>query len=298
MFVRNFFSWWALVRFKRVMAKVKIYSVLIAVLSVVPLTANTEVDDEGFLNSRPLVSFTFQEPVPAYHPEDKTNYLGDFQSGLTVDVLGVNPVDGFWTVSYDRTDQEPIKALIPIPRVDSENPILWDNFKQKVEEFPLLLALFEDPQRVLWKGKKPELGDMISTTLNANLTDYPEADRWRWSYRHFTIWGQDVNALQILSGENDGVRLRFVFEREYPKTGFDSDFVRDMTVLRRNLQRPLQALADMYDRRQRAYWQDESGENETLYFLPNFILVRLEYDLRQIFLTVEPYVIAPGEIDR
>ena len=261
-----------------------------------PLLAE-ENTPSGFLNSRPLSSYTFSEATPAYDPADQSNHLGDFQAGLSVRIVKAYPAEGQWKVSYERRTDPALKALVHIPRVDGGSPVRWRDFREKAGEFPLLLFLLNDSQRMLLRGQKADVADALKETMNVRLSGLENRNRWKWSDRYPSVLGEDVNGLRIVSDEDESLRLQFHFTRQYDKVGSAYGSIRDMTVVRRNFQRFFSELAETYDRRQHAYPSEVSEEGEKRFFLPNFISVHLEYDLRNIILTIESYNPFPEETE-
>lgn len=57
-------------------------------------------------------SYTFSRLTPAFSPDGAGDKLGDFQSGLRVQVLEARPDSRQWLVAYERYGAPDIRALI------------------------------------------------------------------------------------------------------------------------------------------------------------------------------------------
>lgn len=105
----------------------------------------------------------FKEPTPAYSPQTGEK-LGDFQAGIQVDVLSIDPAADKWLVRYNRYDQPPLDSHIDWPGMDRGFPERWEPIRRELENAPLI-------DKVL-SGQSPwneSLVEMAKTYLSGKL---------------------------------------------------------------------------------------------------------------------------------
>ncbi len=104
-------------------------------------------------------SLTFAEPTAAYDPRDPHRKLGDFQAGISVDVVQDAPGQSRWLVSYKRYGQPDVQGLIETPDLSAVHPEAYQRVRAGIEDFPLLQTLLEAPEP--WPARPKEQANRI-----------------------------------------------------------------------------------------------------------------------------------------
>lgn len=155
-------------------------------------------------------SWKFEQATPAYAPDQPTQKLGDFQPGLQVDVLRVEPKSGKWEVQFKRYGSLDIISLIDPPNLSLVDPSGFSRIKELIEEFPLLKKQLEaaDP----WPEDSRELvrrlfGAADAYSVTSGTEKAPKVVRLKSAAELSRFWGITPLAVYLDCSNSDSPKL-------------------------------------------------------------------------------------------
>ncbi len=256
--------------------------------------AESTLPEVGFRNHIMPASLRFSQPTPAFDPENPLSPLGDFQAGITVRVLEVDPnYPHLWRVAFDRRGAEPLLALIEIPIATTLSGRGWEDCEKLLAGFPLLDRLLRHPNP--WSPEsRIHPGSILSESILVEAGAEPPYGRFLCGQlRNNEVWS--LIPLHVVFDISSAERPKYIVEfwskgEAYRVRGFRGEPERNL--LRRNLSQ----LAGFFDPSGNSM-QRERGSNPYIrglrdnveYFhLPNDLRVALHFHHGEyLFLEIE-----------
>lgn len=250
--------------------------------------------DSGYRSHVPPRTVTFNEPTPAFDPENPDRRLGDFQTGLSAVFREARPADGRWLVEYQRLHQDNILALIPIPTLAEPASPGFRQIVGVLEQFPLLHRLLEtsNPWAPDWLDSP---GPILSPSIAVGIGSGARPNRFTCATPHHNrAWG--LEPIHLYYDVSHAERPKFVAEFWSKGEAIRRPNFRDEPA-RNELRRNLQQIASFFDpsgnsaHRERGSHPYIRGlrDNVEIFLLPNDTRVSLHYQRGEyLFLEIEP----------
>ncbi len=238
--------------------------------------------------------WTFSVATAAYSPDEPSQKLGDFQPGITVEVLEATGPDAEkWRVAFKRYGQPDIISLIDAPDLAASNPEEFARIQPLIDGFPQLKSLLEAPHP--WPESRIALAEQVfggsdTYTIESGTADNPVVlTANEKAADSLEFWG-----IEPLSAFVDFTRPespKVVIEIWDKGDAYHSKV--NPSKAKQQIQESLEAIQNVFKTRHKDPGADSASSRitavrmkETAFLLPNDLRVSLRYDYGEYLLIV------------
>lgn len=228
--------------------------------------------------------WTFIQPTAAYSPADPGEKIGDFQPGITVEVVDEDPGTGRWQVVFKRIGQPNVVSLIDPPDLAEARPAQFARVAKAIAGFPALEKMLEAPTP--WPASPGELARRLFPAesgylLQRGTLQDPEVLQAPDHGKATAVWGlQPLTAsVDYSQADNPMVRFELWNKGDAHKTELRPSKARRLIRERlERIQREFPTRRDDPGRDNPVAGITAIRLNESVYLLPNDLRISLRYD--------------------